>query len=151
MIFFPSGVRSFPRRPVFLADACLQNIGNTSATLIWKSKAIYNLKFRHQILLIILLPQRVNFIKLGQQTVAILGTLIYPGTVRFFNCFFAFSTIRPLLYNFMYICVYPNDQFTSIELQFPDEILHLNAHSTHFFLCTLLWIICTLQKRRRLI
>jgi len=65
----------------------LQNIGNTSDILILKSKSVSDLKFRHQNLLIILLLQRVNFIKcgeysFGQKTVAILGTLIWPGTVH---------------------------------------------------------------------
>jgi hypothetical protein len=88
MIFFTSGVRSLPRRPIFLADNCLQNIGNTSDILILKSKSVSDLKLWHQNLLIILLLQRVNFIKcgeysFGQKTVPILGTLIqvlYVGT-----------------------------------------------------------------------
>jgi hypothetical protein len=79
-------VRSLPRQPIFLADDCLQNIGNTSDILILKSKSVSDLKLRHRNLLIILLLQRVNFIKcgeysFGQKTVAILGTLIWPGTV----------------------------------------------------------------------
>jgi hypothetical protein len=86
MIFFTSGVRSLPRRPMFLADDCLQNIGNTRDILILRSKSVSDLKFQHRNLLIILLLQRVNFIKCGgysfeQKTVAILRTLIWPGTV----------------------------------------------------------------------
>ena len=96
MIFYTSGVRSLPRRPIFLADDCLQNIGNTSDILILISKSVSDLKFRHRNLLIILLLQRVSFIKcgeysFGQNTVAILGTLIWPGAWSIFLCVAAAS------------------------------------------------------------
>jgi hypothetical protein len=61
-----SGVRSSPQQPIFLAYDCLQNIGNTSDILILKSKSVSDFKLRHRNLLIILLLQRVNFIKCGE-------------------------------------------------------------------------------------
>jgi hypothetical protein len=50
-------VRSLPRQPIFLADDCLQNIGNTSDILILKSKSVSDLKLRHRNLLTLTCPK----------------------------------------------------------------------------------------------